>query len=63
MFSELGSALIDPPSLVQTVMAVIVDNVSHVGIASRLDVEASLSVSSDVSSGSLVPLHELSWLV
>jgi len=42
--------LIDPPGLAETVVAVVVDDVSVVGVGITLDLEALLSVVLDVSS-------------
>ena len=50
----LGS-LVDPPGLVETVVAVPEDNVSVVGVAVSVNIQALLTVVSDVSSGSTVP--------
>lgn len=60
--SILSTVLVNEPPLVQTIMAVVEDDVSHVSVTTRLNIEASASVVSDISSGSFVPLHVLSCL-
>lgn len=62
MFSILSTVLVNEPPLVQTVMAVVEVDVSHVSVTTRLNIEASASVVSDVSSRSFMPLHVLSCL-
>lgn len=55
MSSVDWSTLVDEPGLAETVVTVVVDDVSVVGVGITIDLEALLSVVSDVSSGTGVP--------
>jgi len=48
-------SLVNPPGLVETVVAVVEDDVSVVSVAVSMDIEALSSVVLEVSSGSTVP--------